>query len=59
MKGAMEIPKGKKVLREVTNEVNNIQGVEASLKSQRRCLMCGIPGHYQKKCPKAKNGTVE
>ena len=59
LKGAMEITKGKKVLHEVINEVNNIQGVEEGLKSQRRCLMCRIPGHYQKKCPNAKNGTVE
>lgn len=56
MKGVIE-QKGKKVLREVTN--NNItEEVEGSSRCQRRCHMCGVLGHYQKKCPNAKNRTV-
>src|SRR4051795_7331941 len=57
MKSAMEIQKGKKVLCEITNN-NIIQEIEGGSRSQRRCHTCGILGHYQKKCPNARNGTV-
>ena len=44
IKGAME---GKKV-----GEVDS-----GEAKAQRKCLLCGVPGHYQKRCPNTKNGT--
>ena len=55
----MEMSKGKRVGSEINNniQVQEVDSGEASSKAQRRCLLCGIPGHYQKKCSNAKNGT--
>ncbi len=49
IKGAMEISKGKTVMHEINNIVQ-IDDREVNSKS-RKCLLCGIAGHYQKKCP--------
>ncbi|RIB04719.1 hypothetical protein C2G38_2120010, partial [Gigaspora rosea] len=51
------ISKGKTAVQEITNQVNNMQEnctVDTSLRPQRKCLLCRTPGHYQKKCPGAK-----
>lgn len=56
IKGATEISKGKTVMREINNIVQEVDGGEVNSKS-RKCLLCGIPGHYQKKCPNARNRT--
>ena len=52
IKGVMEMSKGKRV----GNNIQEVDSGEASSKAQRKCMLCGIPGHYQKKCPNA-NGT--
>ena len=36
-------------------KVGEVDSGEA--KAQRKCLLCGVPGHYQKRCPNTKNGT--
>lgn len=46
LKSAMELSKKRVLMQENTNESNN-----QSIKNQRNCLLCGKPGHYQKKCP--------
>jgi len=53
LKSAMEFSKRKVpvLMQENLNKPNN-QGE----RSQRKCLLCGKPGHYQKKCPSAKEG---
>ena len=56
IKGVMEMSKGKRV-GETNNNIQEVDSGEASSKAQRKCILCGIPGHYQKKCPNAKNGT--
>ena len=55
----MEMSKGKRVGSEINNNIQlqEVDSEEVSLKVQRRFLLCGIPGHYQKKCSNAKNGT--
>jgi hypothetical protein len=55
IKGGMEMSKGKRVGE--TNNNIQVDDREANSKAQRKCLLCGIPGHYQKRCPNAKNGT--
>ena len=50
----MEMSKGKRVGE--TNNNIQVDSGEASSKAQRKCLLCGIPGHYQKRCPSAMNG---
>jgi len=39
-----------------TNETNQTQESNQTGKQQRRCLLCGKPGHYQKKCPNGREG---
>jgi len=56
IKGVMEMSKGKRV-GETNNNIQEAGSEEANAKAQRKCLLCGIPGHYQKRCPNAKNGT--
>jgi len=48
------------VIREITNQANvqETNGGEAS-RSQRRCLLCEKPGHYQKKCPNKRSFIKE
>jgi len=50
IKNVMEISKNRGVIQE---ESSNIHNNNQSGRSQRRCLLCGKPGHYQKKCPDA------
>jgi hypothetical protein len=49
LKSAVEMSKKRVPMQEIANE-GNAQPV----KQQRRCLLCGKPGHYQKKCPGAR-----
>ncbi|CAB4402035.1 unnamed protein product [Rhizophagus irregularis] len=53
MKSSIEVMGRKKVMHETSNHVN-VQETDDSggtSKSQRKCLLCKKPGHYQKKCP--------
>ncbi|CAB5345802.1 unnamed protein product [Rhizophagus irregularis] len=53
MKSSIEVMGRKKVMHETSNHVN-VQETDNSggtSKSQRKCLLCKKPGHYQKKCP--------
>jgi len=51
-KSAIEISKSKSIMREITSEINNnMQNTNETARQQRKCLQCGKPGHYQKKCP--------
>ncbi|CAG8832163.1 651_t:CDS:2, partial [Gigaspora margarita] len=56
MKSAIELSKKKNVGQEITSQINNTQSCagETSLKPQRKCLLCGTPGHYQKRCPNSQ-----
>jgi len=49
LKSAMETSKRRVPMQEIADE-SNIQPA----KQQRRCLLCGKFGHYQKKCPEAR-----
>ena len=49
LKSAVEMSKKRVPMQEIADE-SNAQPV----KQQRRCLLCGKPGHYQKKCPGAR-----
>ncbi|POG65005.1 hypothetical protein GLOIN_2v1782279 [Rhizophagus irregularis DAOM 181602=DAOM 197198] len=51
LKSAMELSKKWVPMQENLNDPNY-----QVAKSQRRCLLCGKPGHYQKKCPNARDG---
>ncbi|CAG8624074.1 11694_t:CDS:2 [Dentiscutata erythropus] len=56
IKSAIEVSKKKNIMQEITS-TNNVQEnyiEESSSRPQRRCLLCGTPGHYQKKCPNTK-----
>jgi hypothetical protein len=55
IKSAMELSERKNAMREITDQVN----VRETGGSQRKCLLCGKPGHYQKKCPGKRNVTEE
>ena len=55
IKSDMEMSKGKRVGE--TNNNIQVDNGEASSKAQRKCLLCGIPGYYQKRCPNANNRT--
>ena len=59
IKSAIELSEKKNAIREITSQANiqETNSEEAS-RSQRKCLLCGKPGHYQKKCPK-KRSTIE
>ncbi|RIB06137.1 hypothetical protein C2G38_2047034 [Gigaspora rosea] len=49
IKSAIEVSKKKIVMHEITN--NNSQEIyneESSSRSQRKCLLCGTPGHIKK-----------
>ena len=37
-------------------ETNQTQESNQTGRQQRRCLLCGKPGHYQKKCPNGREG---
>ncbi|CAB5210703.1 unnamed protein product [Rhizophagus irregularis] len=50
LKSAMELSKKRVPMQENLNDPNY-----QVAKSQRRCLLCGKPGHYQKKCPNARD----
>ena len=39
-----------------TNETNQTQESNQTGRQQRRCLLCGKPGHYQKKCSNGREG---
>jgi hypothetical protein len=54
IRSVMEMSKGKRVGE--TNNNIQVNSGEASSKAQRKCLLCDIPGHYQKRCPSAMNG---
>jgi hypothetical protein len=56
IKSAIEVSKGKNVMHEITGQINNnIQNInETSSRQQRKCLSCGKPGHYKKRCPNNK-----
>ncbi|PKY30850.1 hypothetical protein RhiirB3_392881 [Rhizophagus irregularis] len=52
IKSAIEISNNKRVMREITSEINNnVQNTNETLRQQRKCLSCGKASHYQKKCP--------
>ncbi|PKY35912.1 hypothetical protein RhiirB3_396481, partial [Rhizophagus irregularis] len=51
LKNAIELSKKKVLMQENLNEPNN------QIRSQRKCLLCGKSGHYQKKCPNAKKNN--
>jgi ribosomal protein S14 len=52
MKSAIETLKRNRIpMREITGDDHN-----SPVRQQRRCLLCGKPGHYQKKCPNSRNG---
>ena len=44
------------IMEESTNEVNQTEECNQIGRQQRKCLLCGKPGHYQKKCPNGKEG---
>jgi hypothetical protein len=46
LKSALESSKRKAPVQEILKENVDIQPIR-----QRKCLLCGKPGHYQKKCP--------
>jgi len=46
LKSVLELSKRRIPMREVT-EINDNQ----TTRVQRKCLLCGQSGHYQKKCP--------
>ncbi|PKY36870.1 hypothetical protein RhiirB3_460540, partial [Rhizophagus irregularis] len=48
LKSAIKLSKKKVLIQENLNEPNN------QIRSQRKCLLCGKSGYYQKKCPNAK-----
>jgi hypothetical protein len=53
IKSAIEMSGKNRAIREITSQVN-VQETDdggATSRSQRKCLLCGKPGHYQKKCP--------
>ncbi|PKK55351.1 hypothetical protein RhiirC2_802628 [Rhizophagus irregularis] len=53
IKSAIEISGKNRAIREITSQVN-VQETDdggATSRSQRKCLLCGKPGHYQKKYP--------
>jgi len=47
IKSAIETSKKRVPMQEVNDN-------QAVIKQQRKCLLCGKPGHYQKKCPSAR-----
>jgi hypothetical protein len=49
LKSAIEMSRKRVPMQEITDE-SNVQPV----KQQRKCLLCGKPGHYQKKCSEAR-----
>jgi hypothetical protein len=53
IKSAIELSGRKNVMREISDQTNiqETNGGEEISRSQRKCLLCGKPGHYQKKCP--------
>ncbi|POG69478.1 hypothetical protein GLOIN_2v1776934 [Rhizophagus irregularis DAOM 181602=DAOM 197198] len=51
LKSAMELSKKWIPMQKNLNDPNY-----QVAKSQYRCLLCGKPGHYQKKCPNARDG---
>ncbi|RGB24132.1 hypothetical protein C1646_773510 [Rhizophagus diaphanus] len=49
IKSTIEISSGKKVMREITSEINNnIQDTNEILRQQYKCLSYGRPKYYQK-----------
>ncbi|PKY17338.1 hypothetical protein RhiirB3_467899 [Rhizophagus irregularis] len=50
LKSAMELSKKRVPMQETLNDLNY-----QVAKSQHKCLLCGKPGHYQKKCPNARD----
>jgi hypothetical protein len=53
MKNGIEMFKKNRILIE---EVNQTEECNQTGRQQRKCLLCGKPGHYQKKCPNGKEG---
>ncbi|CAG8755671.1 17599_t:CDS:2 [Gigaspora margarita] len=56
IKSAIEMSK-KNAGQEIISQINNMQkncASEAGFRLQHKCLLCGEPGHYQKKCSSAK-----
>ena len=57
MKNGIEMFKKSRILiEESTNEVHQTEEYNQTGRQQRKCLLCGKPGHYQKKCPNSKEG---
>jgi hypothetical protein len=55
MKNGIEIYKTNRIpMQENTNEFNQTKEDNQTGRSQRKCLLCGRPGHYQKKCPNCR-----
>ena len=50
----------KNAVREITGQANvqETNSEESMSRSQRKCLLCGKPEHYQKKCP-GKRSVIE
>jgi hypothetical protein len=57
IKSAVELLGRKNAMREITSQAN-MQDEEMTSRSQRKCLLCRKPGHYQKRCPN-KNKVME
>lgn len=61
IKSTIEMSGRKKEIREITSQANvqETDNREEMSRSQRKCLLCGKPGHYQKKCPGKRNVMEE
>ncbi|CAB4388859.1 unnamed protein product [Rhizophagus irregularis] len=54
IKSAIEISNNKRVMREITSEINNnVQNTNETSWQQRKCLSYGKAGYYQKKMSKS------
>ncbi|UZO13688.1 uncharacterized protein OCT59_005182 [Rhizophagus irregularis] len=55
IKSAIEIS-GRSVIHDITSQTNIQQSNDGDItsRSQRKCSLCGKPGHYQKRCPNGR-----
>ena len=57
MKNIAEITKQKGIIVKITGQVEN-KDDETSFRPQCKYLLCGKPGHYQKKCLTGKENNM-